>query len=110
MNKTFYEVIDYQTGKARRWPGQLWHAAGFISYFYLGVLGMEYEEQGLNFAPAVPETLRDLRVENLRYRMAIMDIVVHGWGTAFVMICDGKIVKQIPADMKGKHVLEFWAV
>ncbi|WP_054025269.1 GH32 C-terminal domain-containing protein [Bacillus sp. FJAT-28004] len=110
MNKTFYEAIDYQTGRAWRWPGQLWHAAGFISYFHLGVLGMEYDEQGLTFAPAVPETLRDLRVENLRYRMAIFDIIVHGWGTEFVMKCDGNQVDQLPAEINGKHLIEFWAV
>jgi sucrose-6-phosphate hydrolase SacC (GH32 family) len=110
MNKTFFEAIDYQTGKAWRWPGQLWHAAGFISYFYLGVLGMEYEEHGLTFAPAVPEPLRDLRVENLRYRTAVFDIVVHGWGTQFVMKCNGNQVGQIPADIEGKHIIEFLAV
>ncbi|SDX61349.1 Glycosyl hydrolases family 32 N-terminal domain-containing protein [Paenibacillus sp. CF384] len=109
MNKTFYEVIDYQTGKAWRWPGQLWHAAGFISYFLLGVLGMEYDEQGASFAPAVPEMLRDLKVENLRYRKAVFDIVVHGWGTNFAMHCDGQAIKHIPADLAGKHYLEFWA-
>ncbi|WP_219835718.1 GH32 C-terminal domain-containing protein [Paenibacillus sp. R14(2021)] len=110
MNKTFYEVIDFETGKAWRWPGQLWHAAGFISYFYLGVLGMEYEEQGLIFAPAVPEMLRDLHVENLRYRAAQLEIVVHGWGTAFIMKCNGETVTHMPADISGKHMIEFWAV
>jgi hypothetical protein len=110
MNKTFYEAIDYRTGKAWRWPGQLWHAAGFISYFYLGVLGLEYGEQGVTFAPAVPETLRDLRVERLRYRQAEFDIVIHGWGTEFEMTCDGNSASRIPADMEGKHVIEFRAV
>ncbi|MBP3964751.1 GH32 C-terminal domain-containing protein [Paenibacillus lignilyticus] len=109
MNKTFYEVIDYQTGKAWRWPGQLWHAAGFISYFLLGVLGMEYDEQGVAFAPAVPEMLRDLRLENLRYRKAVFDIAVHGWGTKFAMHCDGQAIQHIPAGLTGKHYLEFWA-
>lgn len=109
MNKTFYEAIDYRTGRAWRWPGQLWHAAGFLSYFYLGVLGMEYDERGLAFAPAVPEALRDLRVERLRYRKAVFDIVVHGWGTAFAMTCDGVAASRIPADTEGYHLIELRA-
>ncbi|GLX66063.1 GH32 C-terminal domain-containing protein [Paenibacillus glycanilyticus] len=110
INKTFYEVIDYQTGKAWRWPGQLWHAAGFISYFLLGVLGMEYDEEGATFAPAVPEMLCDLKMENLRYRSAVFDIAVHGWGTAFAMTCDGEPLDKIPVTMTGRHVLEFKTV
>ena len=57
MNKTFYEVIDYHTVRAWRWPGQLWHAMAFVSYFFLGILGMEYDECGLTFHPALPESL-----------------------------------------------------
>ena len=57
MNKTFYEVIDYHTVRAWRWPGQLWHAMAFVSYFFLGILGIEYDECGLTFHPALPESL-----------------------------------------------------
>ncbi|AZN42964.1 alpha-L-rhamnosidase-related protein [Paenibacillus albus] len=110
MTKTFYEVIDYQTGKAWRWPGQLWHAAGFISYFYFGVLGMEYNERGMTITPAVPETLRDLRLDNLRYREAVLDIAVHGFGTKFRMTSDGEPFDVIPASLKGKHLIELWSI
>ncbi|WP_147306892.1 glycosyl hydrolase family 65 protein [Paenibacillus taihuensis] len=110
MTKTFYEVIDYRTGKAWRWPGQLWHVAGFISYFLFGVLGIEYDERGMSFAPAVPKTLRDLRLDNLRYREAVLDIAVHGFGTKFRMTCDGEQVDGlIPASLTGKHLIEFWS-
>lgn len=106
INKTFYEVIDYNTGRAWRWPGQLWHAAGFLSYFYLGVLGMEYDEKGLNLTPAIPEILFRLRIENFRYRKSSLDFVVQGWGTRCIMRLDGKVVDYIPAHIDGKHIVE----
>ena len=60
MNKTFYEVIDSETGTAWRWPGQLWNAAGFISLIFYGVFGMEYNEKGIGSTPAVPKQLEDI--------------------------------------------------
>ncbi len=108
MNKTFYEVVDYNTGRAWRWPGQLWHAAGFLSYFYLGVLGMEYEEDGLYLAPAVPEPLAGLRLVDFRYRKAVLDISVDGWGTHCAMKMDGAAAGHIPAQLEGRHRIELF--
>lgn len=106
MNKTFYEVIDYKTGRAWRWPGQLWQAAGFISYFYFGVLGLEYGECGLTLTPAVPKLFSNLRIESFRYRKATLDFIVHGWGTQGTVKLDGTAIDCIPADIEGKHTVE----
>lgn len=108
MNKTFYEVIDYKTGRAWRWPGQLWHAAGFLSYFYLGVMGLEYDERGLHFRPAVPEPLSGLKIENFRYRKATLDVITHGWGTNSMVKLDGIIADCIPAQLEGRHTVELF--
>ena len=108
MNKTFYEVIDYPTGRAWRWPGQLWQAAGFLSYFYLGVMGMEYDEEGLYFTPAVPALLAGLRIENLHYRKATFTIEAHGWGTQCTVKLDGTVVGHIPANVEGRHRIELF--
>ena len=80
MNKTFYEVIDAETGYAWRWPGQLWHAAGFISLILYGVFGINYTEEGMYFHPCVPEELKDIRLERLNYRGCKLNIQVKGWG------------------------------
>jgi hypothetical protein len=106
MNKTFFEAIDYQTGRAWRWPGQLWHATGFISYFYLGILGMEYDEQGLTLKPAIPEQLANLQVANFRYRNCVLDISATGWGSACLMKLDGDEVELIPTHLEGRHKIE----
>lgn len=107
--KTFYEVIDYKSGRAWRWPGQLWQAAGFLSYFYLGVLGMEYDERGLTLHPAVPRSLADLEISNFHYRKAALDIKVKGWGTRGSVFLDGKPVQILPASLEGRHRVEIRA-
>jgi len=106
MNKTFFEVIDYKSGRAWRWPGQLWQATGFLSYFYFGVLGMEYNIDGLTLFPAVPETLSNMEISNFRYRDAILNIVVKGWGTNGVINLDGVRINKIPTDLHGNHLIE----
>lgn len=106
MNKTFFEVIDYKSGQAWRWPGQLWQATGFLSYFYLGVLGMEYNKDGLTFFPAVPETLANMEVRNFQYRNANFQIKVKGWGTSGYVMLDGARVETIPTYLEGEHTIE----
>ncbi|HEY5508735.1 MAG TPA: T9SS type A sorting domain-containing protein, partial [Paludibacter sp.] len=106
MNKTFYEVIDYKSGRAWRWPGQLWQATGFLSYFYYGVLGMEYNQDGLTFFPAVPESLANMEISNFKYRGATLNFVVKGWGTSGIVYLDGGIVQRIPTDLQGEHLVE----
>jgi len=96
LHKTFFEVIDYKSGRSWRWPGQLWDATAFLSYFYFGVLGMQYDEEGLRLSPAVPRVLSDMEVDDFRYRNALLQIRVKGWGTQGDMVLDGKPVKNVP--------------
>lgn len=104
MNKTFYEVIDGDTGLAWRWPGQLWHAAGYLSLIYYGVMGMEYDIEGLRFHPAVPRELKHMKIERLPYRKSVLDIEIKGWGTRLKqMLLDGSPCEQIPASSMGNH-------
>lgn len=102
INKTFYEVIDADTGQAWRWPGQLWHAAGFLSFFYYGLLGIRYEKEGMYFCPCVPRELAGLRFSDLCYRNARLDIEVQGFGRLARMLVNGKERSYLPADTAGK--------
>ncbi len=101
LNKTFYEVVDYQSGKAWRWPGQLWHAAAFISYFLFGVLGIRYGEEGLTLTPCVPEELADMSVYNVKYRGMELDFTIVGSGTKWRMFVNGEEAEGIPASAQG---------
>jgi hypothetical protein len=103
MNKTFYEVIDADTGISWRWPGQLWHAAGFISLLLYGLFGISYDEEGLRFSPAVPKELANSKLTNLQYRHASLDIEIQGYGKRGRLFLNGKPCDIIPRDIKGKH-------
>lgn len=106
MNKTFFEVVDYRSGRAWRWPGQLWQATGFLSYFYYGLLGLDYDAEGLTLHPAVPKTLAGMAISNFRYREATLDFKVVGWGATGEVVLDGKRVARIPAGLAGPHRVE----
>lgn len=106
LNKTFYEVIDAQSGLAWRWPGQLWHAAGFLSLLYYGVLGIRYDETGMRFSAAIPEVLEGLRLEGLRYRGARLDIQTVGAGTGHALLLNGQPADRIPPDLEGRHTVQ----
>lgn len=104
INKTFYEVIDADTGKAWRWPGQLWNSAGFISLIIYGVFGLEYTEAGMYFHPAVPEDLRNISLTGLPFWGMILNIRVCGWGACLNdMKLDGKSRRYVDHCLSGAH-------
>lgn len=107
MNKTFMELIGGDAGHGNRYPGQLWHALGWVSIIYYAMLGMEYDESGLRFDhPCVPEPLKDMRISSFRYREGVFDIQVKGFGSHGDLRMDGSSVDVIPTDISGHHTLE----
>ena len=111
MIKTFHEVIDNDTGRAWRWPGLPWHSAGFTGFIVYGIFGLEYNVDGLQFFPAVPEVFTNIKLKNLRYRDAVLDFEVQGWGTAFDLYLDDQLSQNnaLPADIKDHHTVRFIA-
>lgn len=105
LNKTFYEVTDASTGASWRWPGQLWHAAGFASLVLYGLLGINYDQEGLTFRPAVCPEFDGLRLEGLRYRGALLDVEIRGNGRDCTVSLDGRLVDRVPADVSGRHAI-----
>ncbi len=106
MNKNFMECISWDTGKGWRYPGQLWHAMGFVSMIYNAMLGMEFDQNGINFKnPLVPEALKDLHIKNFRYRDAVIEIKIDGWGSLEELLLDGTPVSGIDANLSGSHVI-----
>jgi hypothetical protein len=104
-NKTFYEVTEAATGYSWRWPGQLWHAAGFVSLVFFGLLGMRYDLDGLTFHPAVTPALDGTRLERLRYRGARLDVEIRGHGPRCEVTLDGRPVDRIAPSTTGRHAV-----
>lgn len=88
----------------------LWSLSGNLSITFRLLMGMNYGYDCLNFAPVVPRKLAaDRKIENFRYRDAVLDITVSGYGDSIKSFrLDG--VKQdlacINADLKGHHTIE----
>jgi len=106
MYCTFYEVMDTDTGRCWRWPEQTWHAAGFISIFLYGVLGLHYDETHIWLEPHVPIELSDICLSGLAWRDAIFTIQIQGYGQKEHMLLDGQSVENIPATLCGQHQLQ----
>lgn len=102
-NKTFYEVTDAVTGHSWRWPGQLWHAAGFASLLLFGVFGIRYDSAGMTFTPAVSPSFDGARLDGLRYRSAVLDIEIRGHGAHYTATMDGAPIESVPAHTVGRH-------
>lgn len=109
INRTFYEVVDVDTGRAWRWPGQLWHAAGFISTIFYGLLGISYDEKGMYLNPVFcPDTettgLHQIRLTGLRFGKGVYDIFSTPGGRQILL--DGQEVSYIPAELSGRHEVD----
>lgn len=104
-HKTFYEVTQANTGKSWRWPGQLWHAAGFASLLLYGVFGMAYDRDGMKFTPSATGAFDGARLVGLRYRAATLDLELRGHGNNARVLLDGRPVRVVPADTAGHHTI-----
>ncbi len=104
-NDTFMELYRPEDGKPDGSPRQLWSASGFLSMVYHGLFGMEFTEQGVTFAPVVPERFEQLVLNQVKYRGAQLRIVVKGHGTKIRHFqIDGKSAKPfVPATLTGSH-------
>ncbi len=107
-NDTFMELYRPEDGKPDGSPRQLWSASGFLSMAYHGLLGMDFTQTGIRFAPVVPERFEQLVLDHVQYRDAQLRIVVKGHGTRIRQFkLDGKSAKSFfPASQKGPHEIE----
>lgn len=85
----------------------LWSLAGNISIVHRLFFGIQFEEEKLVFKPFVPEALKGIRkLDNFRYRNAILNITVEGFGDAIESFeVDGvsKNEFEFPATASGTH-------
>jgi hypothetical protein len=85
----------------------LWSLAGNISVVHHLLFGIRFNEDRLVFHPFVPKMLAgERKLENFRYRNAILDITLKGYGSEIdSVLIDGLITPraEFPAEASGKH-------
>jgi hypothetical protein len=108
-NQTFMELYRPEEGAPDGSPRQLWSASGFLSMIYHGLFGMEFQPNGVRFAPVVPERFHELTLDGVQYRGARLRVVVKGSGTrisAFKLDGHKRAKPFIEASAMGAHEIE----
>lgn len=85
---------------------QTWSATAYISMVLNGVIGLRLGERSLAFEPYLPDGVNNIRIKDLPYRNAVLDIAVKGKGSRVTsFLVDGKQQKMhaIPYAMAGRH-------
>lgn len=88
----------------------LWSLSGNLSITFKLLMGMNFGADQLNFSPVVPRNLKAERtVRNFRYRNAVLDITVSGYGDSIKSFyLDGKMQDEavVPGNLEGRHTVE----
>lgn len=100
---------DYK-GTAVNSDKMLWSLSGNIAMIYRLYFGMEFETNGINFRPFVPQTMPgEKTIRNFKYRQAILNLSINGTGNIIRKIkLDGKDLERpfIPATLIGQHSVD----
>ncbi|WP_123580331.1 MGH1-like glycoside hydrolase domain-containing protein [Abditibacterium utsteinense] len=112
----FYEIYNSLSGKPDGgWQGggqwgpltdQTWSATAYLRMMYQGLFGMEFQPNGIYFAPKLPSQWSGVKIQGMRYRSMILDIDLQGEGTRVAHVAiDGKVSPRafIPATLSGQH-------
>jgi hypothetical protein len=87
----------------------LWSLSGSLSLVYKILFGMHYETDHLVFRPFVPQAFQgEHKLTNFRYRQAVLDIELQGFGNVIQAIAlDGQPLAgaAVPATLTGRHAL-----
>ena len=88
----------------------LWSMAGNLAMVHRIFMGINFEEEGIRFAPVIPKSYGGSRkLSNFQYREAILEIKISGHGnviSAFTLDGETKDEPYFPADLRGAHTIE----
>lgn len=75
---------------------QSWSASAYLRMVYMDLLGMQFEEKGIRFSPALPDGINEIGLKGLKYRNAIVTIHVKGEGCKIKNYSLNGISQEIP--------------
>ncbi|NBZ95898.1 MAG: hypothetical protein EBR40_05650 [Proteobacteria bacterium] len=110
---TFQEFYLPEDGHPKGSQDQLWSASGYLSMIAHGLLGMNFEENGIRFAPVVPSNITSLSLKGIPYRQSTLDVKIAGNGTRVLsFLLDGKPLEKpfLDSSVKGSHQVEIQLV
>ncbi len=85
----------------------LWSMAGNLAMVHRVFMGMEFQTNGLNLNPVIPETYGGTKsLTNFKYRDAVINITIEGYGFGYRSVTiNGQPADQafIPANAKGTY-------
>jgi hypothetical protein len=103
------ETGDY-VGTEINSPRMLWSMAGNLAMVHRVFMGMSFEVEGIRFHPVIPKVYSGIKsLSNFKYRNAVLDILVKGYGNKILSInMDGKPLQNdfLPGSVTGKHRVE----
>jgi len=109
----FYELDKSFPEERRR---QLWSDTGYLGMVYKGVFGMDFQPDGVEFSPSKDkgkttglEMDKTISLLNVKYRKAILDIHVTGFGnkvTSFKLNGEVREVPKVDALITGRQLIE----
>ncbi len=83
---------------------QTWSATAYVRMVLRGLFGIDLTEEGMRFAPVVPDGLGPVRLFNLGYRGAVIDIEVRGSGSRVTSLTiNGRPASLLPAEAAGRQ-------
>lgn len=87
----------------------LWSMAGNLAMVHRVFIGMNFEKDGIRFAPAIPKAYQGTKtLSNFRYRNMTLKVQVEGYGNKIQQISlDGEPLEQafIPHTLEGEHTV-----
>lgn len=108
-NKENFVLDNGDIGTVVNSSNMLWCLSGNLAVTMKILFGINYEPDGIRFAPFVPKALAATRsLDGLRYRDATLDITISGYGSEISRFTlNGKEHKPfLPADIKGTNKIE----
>ncbi len=89
----------FKKGWIREWKStdrQTWGATAYTRMILFGLAGMNFDEQGVTFKPCVTFEYENLRLINLYYRNAVLDVYFKGHGTQVERFTVNGKVRKVP--------------
>ena len=106
---TFKEFYFPEDGRPDGSSDQLWSASGYLGMVLHGLLGLNFEEGGIRFAPLVPDRFSTIAMNGINYRHCVLNVKILGHGTRIAAVkLDGRKLEKpfFDAAQTGTHDIE----